>query len=149
MGNNQSLNPWTELDERILKSTYKFQCNDKIIMRALFPIRSKVAILHKAQRLGLTKLEGPKWSKRTKLSWTKENNPHWNFNPNKNTGHCRARKWFNCPTGKEIHHIDGNPLNNSPDNIEFLTRTEHVRKDGRISHREKNGRLLNKKLWRY
>jgi hypothetical protein len=87
------------------------------------------------RRLGLKKLEGPKWSERTKHSWMKENNPHWNPNPkNKQVGNDRARRLFNCPKGKEIHHIDGNPFNNSPDNIEFLTRKEHMTKDGRVAY---------------
>lgn len=49
-----------------------------------------------------------------------------------NAGRIRARKLFKCPKGKEIHHIDGNDLNNTPENILFLTRKEHMLLDGRL-----------------
>lgn len=48
------------------------------------------------------------------------------------TGRTRAEGYFECPQGKERHHIDGNPLNNNPANVEFLTRREHQIKDGRL-----------------
>lgn len=48
------------------------------------------------------------------------------------TGRYRAEKLFVCPKGYQRHHIDGNPLNNNPDNIEILTPKEHMVKDGRL-----------------
>lgn len=49
--------------------------------------------------------------------------------------------WFNSevPYGKEIHHIDGNYLNNSKDNLEALTHGEHRMKHASI--REEKCRL--------
>lgn len=61
------------------------------------------------------------------------NNPHWK-GPNaiQKTGRTRAERKFYCPKGLERHHIDGNPLNNSPNNIAFITRSEHMKLDGRL-----------------
>jgi hypothetical protein len=60
---------------------------------------------------------------------------------------------FPCPKGKERHHIDGNPLNNSPENILLVTRKEHMMADGRKkfatkeergkSYRERNRDRIN------
>ena len=44
----------------------------------------------------------------------------------------RARRMYKTPIGKEIHHIDGNPYNNEPENIDFVTRQKHMKKDGRL-----------------
>ena len=45
------------------------------------------------------------------------------------SGRVRAERMYpSCPEGKERHHIDGNPLNNDPSNIEFLTHKEHMKK---------------------
>ena len=33
-----------------------------------------------------------------------------------------------CPAGKEIHHKDGDKYNNRPENLEYLTRQEHLQK---------------------
>lgn len=38
------------------------------------------------------------------------------------------QKFGLVPSGHDIHHIDGNKQNNSLDNLELLTRTEHKRK---------------------
>lgn len=32
--------------------------------------------------------------------------------------------------GEVVHHVDGNHLNNSPDNLEIMTQAEHMRKHG-------------------
>lgn len=47
-------------------------------------------------------------------------------------GRRRAQKLFDCPEGMERHHMDGNPLNNAPENIMFVTRKEHFLLDGRL-----------------
>jgi hypothetical protein len=67
------------------------------------------------------------------VSHLREKNPNWKGSTtNKQTGYCRANSWFNPPKGKERHHIDGNPLNNSPENILFVARKEHMIMDGRL-----------------
>jgi hypothetical protein len=50
----------------------------------------------------------------------------------------RARNWFRekqpcklCGERGEIHHKDGNPLNNSGTNIDWLCRKHHMEVDGR------------------
>ena len=57
--------------------------------------------------------------------------------------------WFNneVPYNKEIHHIDGNHLNNSIDNLEALTHEEHVAKHGPTSTRELKCRLDVPRSW--
>jgi hypothetical protein len=55
----------------------------------------------------------------------------------------RAERLYPCPKEKERHHKDGNPYNNSPENIELLTRKEHMIKDGRL-----NEFLKTKNFWK-
>lgn len=59
------------------------------------------------------------------------------------SGRIRAERLYPCPKGKERHHIDGNTLNNQPENIMFVTRKEHARLDGRIAKANK-ARLAKK-----
>ena len=80
---------------------------------------------------------------RKKLSESKrrEKNPNWKGdNVKKAAGNLRARRWFKPPIGKEIHHIDGNPLNNDPLNIMFVTRRKHMVLDGRLNNLKQNRR---------
>ena len=73
-------------------------------------------------------------------------NPMWKGNnASPDSARQRAYSKFKAPKGKEIHHIDGNPYNNEPDNILFLTRKEHMIKDGRLEKLIKN----NKERWRF
>jgi len=53
-------------------------------------------------------------------------NPNWKGeNVSPDGGRLRAWNMYPCPEGKERHHIDGNPKNNEPSNIAFLTPAEH------------------------
>ncbi len=47
-------------------------------------------------------------------------------------GNSRAQRRFKAPEGKERHHIDDDPLNNEQNNIELMTRREHMIADGRM-----------------
>jgi hypothetical protein len=38
------------------------------------------------------------------------------------------------PPGYDVHHKDGNTLNNALDNLECLTRSEHHKRDSRVSY---------------
>jgi hypothetical protein len=56
-----------------------------------------------------------------------ERNHEWKGDKAKpKSGRERARNMFPCPQGKQRHHIDGNPLNNIPENIMFVTPKEHA-----------------------
>jgi hypothetical protein len=69
-----------------------------------------------------------------------EGNPNWKEVPaRKQAGNLRAWKWHElqpcevCASEKsERHHRDGNPLNNSRENIMFLCRKHHMIEDGRM-----------------
>ena len=62
---------------------------------------------------------------------------HWKGNDvTKDEGRHRAQKLFPCPKGYERHHIDGNPLNNDPSNIQIVAPKEHLIIDGRIKNLE-------------
>ena len=55
-----------------------------------------------------------------------ELNPAWTGNNAKpETGRNRAQRMFKCPKGLLRHHIDGNPLNNAPENIKIQTHKQH------------------------
>jgi hypothetical protein len=51
----------------------------------------------------------------------------------KEAGRGRANRLYFTPKNYEIHHIDGNTLNNDPSNILFVERREHMEIDGRLS----------------
>jgi hypothetical protein len=66
---------------------------------------------------------------KSKMSQAKrgEKHPLWKgTKATKNAGRNRARIRFKCPEGMERHHVDGNPLNNSPENIAFVTHERHM-----------------------
>ena len=49
-----------------------------------------------------------------------------------------ARPCASCAVDRaERHHLDGNTLNNAPENIVFLCRKCHMRKDGRLDEFKK------------
>ena len=59
--------------------------------------------------------------------------PKWKGNTVKyNSGRARARKLYYAPKGHHRHHIDGNPLNNDPENIMIVTPRKHMVEDGRM-----------------
>ena len=69
----------------------------------------------------------------------RDQNPNWKGNDAvTHTGNSRARRWYgkrSCnkcgAENSEIHHKDGNTLNNSPENIQHLCRKHHMIADGR------------------
>ena len=76
----------------------------------------------------------------------KENNPFWKGDEIKRrTGYDRANRWFDVPEGYERHHKDGDPTNNERSNVEFLTRREHMEKDGRLEKLRKQASKAGKK----
>lgn len=66
-------------------------------------------------------------------------------------GNLRARGMYQsqfcslCGKKAEIHHKDGNTLNNELDNIEFLCRKHHMERDGRMLSKNQRGRFITKK----
>lgn len=78
----------------------------------------------------------------------RDRNPNWKGDDVlKVCGNLRARRWFPKVEGKEIHHIDGNPLNNDPSNIFYAERRQHMELDGRLDaliHRNKEGGIKNR-----
>ena len=54
--------------------------------------------------------------------------------------HAHRWVWINhfgtIPEGMDIHHKDGNKLNNKIGNLEMLTRKEHKQKHKKISYEE-------------
>lgn len=59
--------------------------------------------------------------------------------------------YHNRPIGKgnDIHHIDGNPLNNSPSNLVELTRRQHMRIHAYQCDDPLRGISLHKGSWRF
>lgn len=81
-----------------------------------------------------------------RLSKIGSKNPMWKGNKaSKYSAMERARRKYSPPEDCEIHHIDGNPFNNSPSNIKFVTRKQHMIEDGRMEaliKRNKQGRTF-------
>jgi len=104
--------------------------------------RAKLRILHSGKnnaRYGI-KLSAETRAKVSR-TWFKKGDLHPNWLGNqagKDAGRVRARKIYECPKGKEIHHIDGNPLNNDSSNIMFVSRKEHEYIDGRMEKLHKS-----------
>lgn len=74
-----------------------------------------------------------------------EKNPAWKGDKaTQISGRCRANRMFPCPKGMQRHHIDGNPLNNSQENIMIVTPKQHLTLDGRIKNLNRKGRIFKK-----
>jgi lysyl-tRNA synthetase class II len=75
-----------------------------------------------------------------------EKNPRWagNSPKTKEAGRIRARRLYGTVAGFDIHHKDGNTLNNSPLNIRFVSRKEHMEIDGRLANLIHNNPRGNK-----
>ena len=82
-----------------------------------------------------------------------ENNPNWKgVNSGKESARERARSIFKkllpcevCGNKKtERHHADGNPHNNTPENIKFLCRKHHMGMDGRLGRLIERNKNYNK-----
>jgi hypothetical protein len=64
---------------------------------------------------------------------SEDKNTGWKGNnANSESARKRARKKYLVPKGYQIHHIDGNPYNNNPENIKIVTGKEHMIIDGRL-----------------
>jgi len=119
---------WTQIDIQILQSL--FLHSDRTTIQHAFPSRTWKSIELKAWRLGL---------KRSKLG---SRNPMWKGDKATEIS-ARQRAIRNIPVSKgyERHHIDGDPYNNNPENIQVLTRRQHMFLDGRLSKRDAKGRF--------
>ena len=64
---------------------------------------------------------------------------------NKQLGEVEHRKIMRLKLGRPlesdevVHHVDGNPLNNKPSNLQVMTRSEHTRLHIREYWRKRNG----------
>jgi len=89
----------------------------------------------------INRMKGKKHSRRTRklmsIQRQKHKNANWKGNcAKKKAAGERARRWFKekqpCETcgdsNTHRHHIDGNPYNNSPSNIQWLCPLHHRRK---------------------
>lgn len=132
---------WTERDIEYLKQGYNEEADVQILMAELN--RSRSSIKHKANRLGLKIRDG-----RKRVRWVK-GIPYFYFNI-KRVPVFEHRLLMGKKLGREltskdiVHHIDGNSLNNSLDNLVLTTRAEHMGKYHLDTCLEKLGKINNK-----
>uniref|UniRef100_A0A6M3LZV6 Putative homing endonuclease n=1 Tax=viral metagenome TaxID=1070528 RepID=A0A6M3LZV6_9ZZZZ len=68
-----------------------------------------------------------------------DKNPRWGGDDvQPMAGRLRAQRRFYAPPGYDRHHIDGNTLNNEPENIRVSTRRDHMIEDGRLERFKKS-----------
>lgn len=120
---------WSKEEIELLLKT--FPNGEKKTIMQVFPHRTWLSIEAKANRLRLH---------RPMLG---EKNPQWKGDDaGLVSARERARRLYGSKKGKEIHHKDGNPHNNSPNNVEFLNRKEHMTNDGRLTNRNSSGQFI-------
>lgn len=71
-----------------------------------------------------------KWYRKNrekKINYQKKRQP-------RDTSRKRARRKLGSPKGKDVHHIDGNPFNNSKSNLQVVKR-HHGNKPGKRKQR--------------
>lgn len=89
--------------------------------------------------------KGKGWNKNEQTKdWSQyTNNSRLKINLIKHRGHkcemCKNEKWNNFPISLEVHHIDGNRVNNELDNIQLLCPNCHS-----ITDNYKNKKRLDK-----
>lgn len=75
-----------------------------------------------------------------------KNNGNWKGDEAKpEAGRLRAERMYECPKGMQRHHKDGNPLNNTPENIAFVSAKQHVKIDGRTDKLHQSN--IGNKYW--
>ena len=98
------------------------------------------------RRRKLERMRSPAFRNRAREAKLGPRNPNWkgdSLTKNK-SGHARARsvyaEWRGGPCkdcgqpSLDLHHSDGNPLNNAPHNILPLCRSCHMKRDGRFAN---------------
>lgn len=75
----------------------------------------------------------PEYRQKLSLSKMSSKNPMWKGDQaTPRSARRRAQRRYPAPPNSERHHTDGNPYNNEPENIDLITRREHMIKDGRM-----------------
>ena len=111
---------WAEIWRDIPGYEGKYQASNLGRVRSL---DRRVGICHGATRLMRGRILKPAGSKR---------NPHLyvvlgHGAPGSPVHQLVARTFLGpCPTGQEVRHLDGDPLNNRADNLAYGTRTENI-----------------------
>ena len=88
----------------------------------------------------ITKMRESKIGKKNPMWGRREDKaPNWKGkNVSAKVSRQRARRKYKPPKGIDIHHIDGNPLNNEPSNLKMVTRKKHFGIDRRWEKRARD-----------
>lgn len=115
--------PWTEEEIKLLKALYPNTSNTKEVLCKALPNRRWPAIQKQASKLGFIRT----W-KHTYICTEGYLVDCTNRSNRKLIHRVIYEEAHNCKLTSSdiIHHIDGNKLNNSPDNLIKLTRAEHI-----------------------
>ena len=140
---------WTLEDEEFLKKNnhlYTAEELGKILGRTMSSVEFR------RMKLGIKANPAVK-TRRLRETKSGENNPNWKgIDSCKDSARERARSIFKqllpcevCENKKtERHHADGNPHNNTPENIKFLCRKHHMEMDGRLGRLIERNKNYNK-----